>query len=287
MSPQFVTAIYTGLEGTRFNGNSGAIYDRYQKSLLSIAKGGYSIVCYTSQAHMEALTKVYAEYPNVRLVEFELADSPFHDSIEKIKDLDSKYTTEGSWRSRCVEIMWGKFLWMQENLESLNADDSIFWIDAGIFHGGLIAGKYRSNKSANEFDFDEITQKRNLFDDLVSYSGDKLLNIRSTWVNHGKDDFEEIFRHSPEYGVIGGIIGGKKKLLESYLEDMIQIMLDVLAANKLLKEEEIMYHINCSSPEKFTDFIFNSWYHEDWAEIYNKDRGDISVSDFFGVIRGN
>ena len=108
MKPQFVTAIYTGLEGTRFNGNAqGGIYDRYKQSLRSLAAGGYGIVCFTAAAHMDELTEYYKDYPNLTLVQFELSEYHSHAEIEAIKDLKPKYITEDSWRSRCVEIMWG------------------------------------------------------------------------------------------------------------------------------------------------------------------------------------
>ena len=104
MKPQFITAIYTDLEGTRFNGNTSAIYERYQESLLSIAKGGYNIVCYTAQAHYPELKEKYADYPNVKLIVQELSEHPYHERIEAIKDIEPRYTSETAWR-RCVEIM--------------------------------------------------------------------------------------------------------------------------------------------------------------------------------------
>lgn len=282
MRPKFVTAIYTDLEGTRFNGNPAAIYERYKLSLLSLAKGGYEIVCYTSDAHFEELSGIYAAYPNVRLIVQELSSNPFHADIEKIKDREEKYTTERSWSSRCVEIMWGKFFWLKENLTQLSDEDSLFWIDAGLFHGGLIPAKYKSKDSSHDFDFDVITQNRNLFSELENFSRGKIFNITSIWVNHGMDDYVQVFKERPEYGVIGGIFGGQKKLLIDYINEIIRYMNVVIESGMLLKEEELMYLANKKNPENYTKFLFDSWYHEDW-EIYNKD-SEISFSDIFEVI---
>lgn len=283
MRTQFVTAIYIGLENTIFNGNPVSLYDRYKKSLKSLADGGYSIVCYTSSNHLPELTKFFYGYNNITFVVEELEKNPFHNKINKIKELHPKYVTDRSWRSRCVEIMWGKFLWMGKHLPSIGQDDYIYWIDAGLFHGGLIPKKYKTANSKNEFDFDRITQKTNLFNKLNIYTKDRILNIRSTIVNHNPDDFERVFGYRPHYGVVGGIFGGKKKLLTEYVAGAVSAMSRVLDSGVLLKEEEIMFHLHNQTPKIFTDFIFNSWYHEDWEDIYDPVT-HISFADFFEVL---
>lgn len=281
--PQFVTAIYSGLEGTRLNGNTAAIYDRYIQSLKSLADGGYTITCYTSSRHNDELVNYFSSTPNLRVVVEELEANYYHEQIELVKDKDAKYTTEDAWRSRCVEIMWGKFIWMWKNISELDATDSIFWIDAGLFHGGLITNKFRSEDSKNFYDFDLLTQKRNLFEDLSKYAGDKVLNIKSKQVNHGSDDFQKVYGYRPEYGVIGGIFGGKRDTVLEYIANAFAHMQIVLDHDVLVKEEEIMYHLNQKHPEKFTDFTFNTWYHEDWEQMYRPGE-DVSFSDFFKVI---
>lgn len=285
MKPQFVTAIYTGLEGTRYNGNTAAIYDRYKLSLRSLADGGYSIVCYTASAHLEDLTKWFENHSNVTLVVEELSENYFHQQIEAIKDRKPKYTTENAWRSRCVEIMWGKFYWLWKNTTELEAGDSLYWIDAGIFHGGLITNKFRSPESKSFYDFDLINQKRNLFEDLNKHAGDKVLNILSQTVNHGSDDYVQVYPARPEYAVIGGIFGGKRDALLDYIGKATTHMQLVIDHDVLLKEEEIMYYLHQREPHLYTNFKFNSWYHDDWPiDLYNPDV-HVAFSDFFKVIR--
>lgn len=284
MKPQFITAIYTGLEGTRLNGNTAAIYDRYKHSLHSLAHGGYSIICYTSHRHIEELREFFEDTPNVNLIIEELESNYFHNEIEYIKDIHPKYITEDAWRSRCVEIMWGKFYWLWKHVSELEASDSLFWIDAGIFHGGLISNQYRSKNSKNFFDFDKITKERNLYNDLVNFSNNKIINIRSEMVNHGSDDFYTIFNERPQYGVVAGIFGGKRDVLLEYIAEMVNIMQLVIDHNLLIKEEEIMYLLNHRNPQKFADFFFRTWYNSDWNMIY-EDGIRTSFSDFFEVIR--
>lgn len=283
MAVQFVTALYVGLDGTRFNGNTMAIYERYKGSLKSIAMGGYSIVCYTSNAHIDELSVFFEDVPNLILKVEELTEFEHHQRIEQIKDIRPDYTEDASWRSRCVEIMWGKFYWVQRELSELSNSDYLFWIDAGLFHGGSIHDKFRSGDSIGVFDFDSITQKRNLFDDLVRHSGDKILNVSSDMVNHGFTDYMTVFLEKPRFGVAGGIFGGKKGLLSRYVTDIISEMPRVLQNNVLLKEEEIMYYIFHLNPENFTQFRFNTWYHAGWTHIYEIGKS-IGFSDFFDLI---
>lgn len=289
MKPQFVTAIYTGLEGTRYNGNAqGGIYERYKQSLRSLAAGGYAIVCYTAPETFDELSEYYKDFPNMRLESFDLSKMPIHKSVESIKDKKPKYYTEDSWRSRCVEIMWGKFYWISQHVSDLDENDSIFWIDAGIFHGGLISNTLRSEASTNFYDFDTITQHRNLHEDLVQFTKDlTILNIRSQQVNHGSDDYSEVFGNRPEYGICAGVFGGRKYDVIEYLRKFFDECHLTLDKEFLLKEEEIMYFLHQKEPKFYSTFAFNNWYHEDWGSpLYDASRGHVSFSDFFKVIRG-
>lgn len=285
---RFVTAIYTELEGTRFNGNSRGIYDRYKASVKSLADGGYDIACFTSEKHLDDLVEFFKDNTNVYLIPHELEEYPTHAHIEAVKDRHAKYTTIDAWRSRCVEIMWGKFNWLDQFIRCLRdeePDRCIFWIDAGLFHGGLISNTFRSETSKGFYDFDTITQHRNLYEDLKRYADGKIINIRSTIVNHGSDDYSDVYGSRPEYGIVGGIFGGPLGPLIEYVDDFTRQTYLVLQKDRLLKEEEIMYYLHSQNPEKFKTFEFNNWYHQDWPiELYNP-AVHVSFSDFFKVIR--
>lgn len=287
MDIKFVTAIYSKLHGTKFNGSADAIFERYRQSLRSIAKGGYEIICYTSDIHFEELTEFYKEYPNIKVVQESLTDFYFHDQINKIKELKPNYNTDTSWYTRCVEIMWGKFYWLLRHAGMLEENDHIFWIDAGIFHSGLIHGKWKSDKSDNFFDFDRITQERNLYEDLSNHAGDKILNIISKQVNHGSDDYISLLGTEfprPQYGIIGGIFGGRRDLILDYASKAIELMQKTIDANLLLKEEEIMHYLHFQNPEEFSTFTFGTWYHEDWDAAYRRGES-VSFSDYFTFLR--
>jgi hypothetical protein len=284
MSTKFVTALYINLNGTNYNGVRDAIYERYRQSLRSLAKGGYDIVCYTSQHKVEELREFFADYPNVEFVVYELNTFPYHEQIVNIKSVNPQYTSCPSWVSRCVEIMWGKFFWLKEAAKAANPDDHIFWIDSGIFHDGLIHIKWLAEKAMSPFDFGKITQDVDLHAQLSKHAGDKILNIKSEQVNHGCDDYLHVFGHElgrPQYGIIGGIFGGKASKVIEYADGMIVLMDKTIEAGKLLKEEELMHRYHTTSDNNsFSEFLFDTWYHEDWSADYRRG-GTISFSDYF------
>ena len=287
MKPQFITALYMGLNGTNFNGNPDSLYERYTSSLKSLAKGGYSIICYTSKREFPHLQTVFSDTPNLQFVVHELSDNEHHERINAIKSVNERYTQEASWNTRCVEIMWGKFYWLLANLPMLNLDDHLYWIDAGIFHGALISNNYRGENSTGFFDFYDITQKRNLFDDIKQYSEGKIVNIQSTMISHGSDDFEKVFGFRPEYGIIGGIFGGPKSELTEYINKMVSVMQKTLDAGVLLKEEELMFKVHNSAPDLYKVFTFDSWYHNEWPlDLFDPEK-DIPFADFFKVIKND
>lgn len=283
MSVKFVTAIYSKLFGTNFNGSADAIYERYRQSLRSIAKGGYEIVCYTSEDHFDDLTEFYKDYPNLTLVKESLTEFHFHEDVNRIKKLKPQYNTDTSWYTRCVEIMWGKMYWLSRNAETMDSNDHVFWIDAGLFHSGMFTDKWKTENSDNFFDFDVITQSTDLHANLAKHAGDKILNIISKQPNHGSDDYMEVVGHEfgrPQFGVIGGIFGGRRDQVIEYVADAIVLMQKTIDKDILLKEEEIMHFLYHSNPEKFSTFTFGTWYHEEWDPAYR--RGEtVSFSDYF------
>lgn len=287
MAIQLVTAIYSKIHGTNFNGSPDAIYERYRQSLRSMAKGGYNIVCYTSELHFDELTEFYSEFPNLTVVKEELTEFYYHNEINRIKALKSQYTKDTSWYTRCVEIMWGKMYWLMRHAALLTENDHIFWIDAGIFHSGMFTDKWKSEKSDNFFDFDRITQEHDLYAGLSKHAGEKILNIICKHPNHGSDDYMEVVGHDfgrPQYGVIGGIFGGRRDVVLEYTNGIIDMMPKALEKDILLKEEELMHYMHASDPDKFSIFTFGTWYHEEWDAAYR--RGEtVSFSDYFEFLR--
>jgi hypothetical protein len=298
--PKFITCNYTNLNGTRLNGrlNRDQVY---MYSLRGIAECGECIVNYTCPYNMEFVDPFLANHAitNVRNVDFDLTKSPYHARIEAIKTLKPFYYQDGSWANRCVEIMWGKFLWLEENLHQLADDDYLYWIDAGLSQGCTTPRRfctfhndkrYYKVDQPDEMELEYAHRHDRIYNDdfarrLEKYTGDKILLITCSMSQHGDPLGFEFYNHKKMYP-IGGLFGGQKKVLIPFINRFKELAERVLSHDLLVKEEQLMAVIYSEKPEWFKTFEFDVWYHEDWIPIapgvYNYSMR--SFSDFFDEV---
>src|SRR6185312_16041356 len=282
MKPKYVTCNYTNLYGTRMNGRLNRD-QYYMYSLRSIAEVGDLIINYTCPYNRNFVDPFLAQHDikNVVSIDYDLTKSPYHERIEWIKDEKPFFYTDTSWLNRCVEIMWGKFEWLEENFAQLGEDDYLFWIDCGLSQGAVIPRKfnpfhnnkkyYKQDGSDLELEYcfrhDKIFNKE-FTKRLESYTGDKILLICISHQQHG-DSFGFDFSNKLQLWPIGGLFGGKKKHMLPFICEFKRYA-DIILNNKLLvKEEQIMSVILNDHPEWFKIFSFSSWYHENW-EVYHE-----------------
>jgi hypothetical protein len=296
MKPKFVTCNYTNLNGTKFNGRLNRDFV-FLYSLTGIAQTGDPIVNYTCPYNMNFVDPFLAarNVTNVTSIDYDLATSPYHPLVDAIKDLKPMYYQVDSWRNRCVEIMWGKFLWLEDNFEKLDDDDYLFWIDAGLSHGGLIPRKFctfhndkRYYNPDNQEDmlleyahrhdkiFNPEFSKR-----LEAYAGDQILLICNQHTQHG-DPLGFHFINNQKQWPIGGLFGGKKKMMVPFIQKFKELSYRILATDLLVKEEQIMTVIYNDHPGWFKTYTFDTWYHDDWIVYGVFDPNTMrSFSNFF------
>lgn len=293
---KFVTANYTNLYNTKLNGRLNRDFG-YMYSLAGIAQCGDTIINYTCPYNIQFTESFFKQLniTNIINIDYDLTSSPYHERVDKIKDLHPRYDgssdqCDTSWKNRCVEIMFGKFLWLEENFNKLENDDYLFWIDAGLSHGGVIPRKfntfhknlnyYRQDKSDLLLEYahrhDTIFNK-DFTRKLEKYTGDKILLLGISHSQHG-DPLGFSFHNNFEQWPIGGLFGGQKKVMLPFINRFKEIAQQILDNNLLVKEEQIMTVIHSDTPEWFKTFTFQTWYHDDW-DVYNKNM--ISFSDFF------
>jgi hypothetical protein len=269
----FVTCIYLDLQDRVGNGSLTAMSKRYMESAQHLAERGNRIVVYTdaySLNRIKAESHLH-ELATVHIIERELNEMPFYEQSQQIISADKERFTASSWLSRNPMVMFGKFVFLEDAMNRYPNYESVFWIDAGLFHGGLFPNHMKGNSSKGDFDYPLITE--NLGNDLCVAVKDKLFFIRSTALNHGYIEYEAVFDSRPTYGVVAGIFGGNRDKLKSFVS---MCMFDVqfcISKNSLLKEEEIIFRqhklLSSAEPESVTTFTFDSWYHPDWTEIFN------------------
>lgn len=282
MKPKLITCNYTNLYGTKLNGRLNRD-DVYKFSLRGIAESGAQIVNYTCPYNLAITGPYFTEQKltNVTSIDYDLTTSPYYEREMAIKDIEPKYYQDTSWGNRCIEIMWGKFLWLEENFKNLNDDDYLFWIDAGLSHGGIIPKKYNTFEGKIEYGKPhkpeelllEYAHRHDLIfneqfiPSLEKYAGDKVFVICANHNQHGDALGFDFFNDLGLYP-IGGLFGGKKKVMLPVIQRFKELADIILESKRLVKEEQIMAVILVEHPEWFKTFKFETWYHPDW-NCYN------------------
>lgn len=283
-NPKIVTCNYTNLYSTRFNGRLNRDFI-YMYSLRGIAECGESIVDYTCQYNMDICTPYFQaqNITNITQIDYDLVQSPYHARIEAIKDINPKFYTETSWLNRCMEIMIGKFVWMEEQLANLEEDDYLWWLDAGISHGGIISRDfntfegnpaYYKQHKPDEMELEyahrhDVIFNKDFIPRLEKYAGEQILLITANHDQHG-DALGFTYTNHLRAWPIGGIFGGKKKMLIPFIQAMKEKFELVLNANLLCKEEQLMAVVLNEHPEWFKTFMFETWYHKNWSCFNSK-----------------
>lgn len=272
-STLFVTCIYLDLQQRVGNGSLTAMSKRYMESVQHLAERGNKVVVYTdaySLARIREESRI-AGLDTIEIVEKELSDMPYHaDSVSIIESNADRYKCS-SWLSRNPMVMFGKFYFLNQAMQLHPEYDSVFWIDAGLFHGGLFPNMLKGSGSIGDFDYPLISQ--DLGNKLATATNDKLFFVRSTTLNHGYIEYEEVFSDRPTYGVVAGIFGGDSTKLRSFVDKCLVDVQYCISKFALLKEEEIIYRqhklMSSEQPDALITFTFDSWYHPDWTEIFN------------------
>ncbi len=293
MKPKLITCNYTSLYGSRMNGrlNRDQIY---MYSLRGIAECGETIINYTCPYNQEFVNP-YMEaqgITNIISINYDLEkDHPWHTRIDAIKDIHPRYYTETSWLNRCCEIMTLKFLVLEEHFKNLEEFETLYWIDCGISHGGIISRKfntfegkkeyYRENKP-DEMQLEYAHRHDKIFNKdfiprLDKFADGKILCITANHNQHGDQMGFDYVNHLHQWP-IGGIFGGQKQAMLPFINRFKELYMKVMDANLLVKEEQIMAVILNEHPEWFSTYTFETWYHPDW-NVYNPKL--ISFSSFF------
>ena len=303
VKPKFVTCKFTGLHGTKLCGRLNREYV-YQYSLRGIAEVQDIIINYTSKYDMDIHGPYFEKegIKNIIDVEYDLTQSPYHARIDAIKDLHPEYHTNVGWTHRNTEIMWGKYLFMEEQLQKLDDDDYLFFTDCGLSHGGIIAQRFNPLSKDPAYFRDEKPEEmkqepshrndlifnKNFSKRLEKLAGDKIMVIASISDPHGDDlgfTYENHLRRWP----CAGLWGGKKKMLLPFIQEFKRLADKILTSERLVKEESIMAVILNEHEDWFNiAWAFSTWYHPDWNVnqngniVYNPEL--VSFCSFFDML---
>lgn len=263
MNNYIVTAIYDGLHGTSLGGRAsrGEHYRHSFKSISKITDAEYTI--YTNEYDpIKAFMVENVSNLKYDLKTYDLNNSDYSVKINNIKDVES---TKSS--SRCIELQYSKFTWIESLANLINEEDYIYWFDAGLSYSGLIPDKHLGNKGYHDYNYYSPLFNNQFFNNLISYTDESFFCIAKDNVNFfwdgGLPDKWYINGKDCSNHIIGGLFGGKSKIVKNVCS-LFRSLANNLLDNEhvLYSEENILTVLYYNHNDLFKTKTFDIWWHE-------------------------
>ncbi len=274
----FITSIYGKLWGTEFGGRPSR-ERHYRESLLNILNMEPThCVCFTSKDEYDGLCDYFYNKNNISkdLLEirvFDLQESKYFHEIRNKKDLEKMKRND-----RCFEIQYNKFFWYKL-IDDVNDYDRVYWIDAGLSHGGLFPTKFRlDNTPHGSYKISLFTPK--FMEKVNNKTNDKLLLLAKN--NTGKFFWSQTVpnKYYDEYNrskhIIGGMFGGTPNMYNDFINMFDELLNNLLENEKeLYMEEQIISCLYANHIEKFITEDFDDW--------YQRKKEDVGIKYFYKI----
>jgi hypothetical protein len=269
MKTLLLTSIYTKLWGTDLGGRTSRDH-HYKWSLLNILNTKPTkVVCFTSEEELPELEAWFYHVQKVdkELLEFRVYDlynCEHYDLIQRNKDVEFVKSHD-----RCHEIQYMKFFW-SKLIEDRHDYDRMYWIDAGLSHGGLFPEEYMmGDQWERHFLISLFTPE--LLSKWNDASKDKVVMFsknndgRYFWSQTLPQSYYNEFDRSRH--IIGGMFGGTPQAYDNLTTRFEELLLTLLdKENELYHEELILSCMAVNTPEEYNLLKFDDWYARDeWA----------------------
>ena len=263
MKALFITSIYSKLHGTDLGGRSSREH-HYKWSLLNILNMKPSkIVCFTSKEEIDNLKSWFYNDHHVdpEVLEFRVFDlykSRHYNKIQANKNVEHVKKTD-----RCHEIQYNKFYWAKL-IKDRHDYDRVFWVDAGLSHGGLFPEEYQlGNKWESHFAI--VMFRKKILQQWCDQSKDNILMMAKSnignyyWSQTVPDHFYK--EYNTDKHIIGGMFGGTPKQYDELVDTFNKYLLKVLkGSDELYHEEKIMSCMYADDKDKYNTIEFDDWY---------------------------
>lgn len=272
----YVTCIYDDLFGTEFGGRPDPVWRRYYYGLESATKMLAPIVIFTWSYNVKKVQKHFREClgeeqfnAQIKIVPFNLKDSPLYELIKSIKTYEQGYKND-----RSYDLAMAKFLFLKHGIERNYFDSKyIFWLDSGLSHCNLFPNKFLQNTNMDKQYSDCTLFTPAIPRETIKRCQEKLLLFQCNSVGHWLPPEltnEETRNSSNLWYIIGGYFGGKKELLSPFCDIILTDFQNYIKNHNLLllEEQVITMHVSYNR-DKYAYEIFDEWVHEnsgDWAQ---------------------
>lgn len=293
----FVTCIYNNLSRTKFGGRNHR-NERYLSSIKILSNMDVPIICYTSSSDYDEVSGFLNNnnITNVTLKIKELSDIVYHTKIQTIKSESPEQYSDLFWSERCVELMFGKLIMINEIIDEYPNAENVYWIDAGLSHNDVIASpKYCSNtdmKANRRYRALSLFNPR-LVKKINEYLDGNILLMEATLPHN--NPIPQKYNKNPyinHHGAVGGLFGGNSQKMKLVCKSFFEKVDAILNDNLLYGEENILFAVYVDNPQLFKTFQFETWYHEGWGAEWNNGHDwfmpeKINFSNFFDVVLEN
>lgn len=254
----FVTCIYSNLYGTKFGGRPGRD-THYKQSLVSLSQmKDCNFIVYTSKEEYSNL-KDFLSFDERFTVKIEdLENFRYHKEFLLKKDSNTEL-------DRCFEIEYFKLKWLKDGIENSNAN-YIFWIDAGLSYSGLIPDRYLLNSNGIEKYYQSFLFNDKFLNNIIKLTDSKLFcilkeNSKHHWSRTLPERYYNVYNSS--YHMIAGLFGGKSENVKWLCDEFEKLTNIVVETEEILfHEEQLLTCIYHNNLEKFIEFKFDIWWHE-------------------------
>lgn len=299
MKTKLVTSYYPFHNGEPYWGQLNR--DRWYKYSLATISNMGEIVCYTDPGDngYNQLVELKEKHnlKNLTIKVYDIKDNPYQDRVYKIRTSKAdRYNNPESigFYTRPTVIYWMKFIFLTMEYEP---NTQLYWIDSGLSHSGLFpsfANKYSVEPEfatfygdaymANEhkvYHYDKAFTP-DVLDKINNYAEDKIINLNRSMSDDNPAEFNTFLGVNVEYNnmfPVGGFFGGHSDLLLQYVVKSKETIEQILSVDEVCSDQVIMAYVNATNKDWFKNWQFDTFYHEDWSNIFQP--GQISFSHFF------
>lgn len=261
---QVVTSIYFGQEEfPYYTWPWRARLERYLYSLIQLTKMEVPVICYVND-YTEPLVKEL-ELKNLTIINKHLKDFEYSDSLKQIKSKhkEEKDYLQSNLRKMYHEVDYGKINIIKDHYLD---KEYTYWFDSGLSFWSLWPNKYNDNTidgmshTKTNYQFDKVFNKE-LITNINKFIGDKLICLGN---RGGANRLAfDTFNTTVNFNMIGGIIGGNKKHIPTFLSEFNSLTTEMFNKNTIINKEIILSVLATRRPELFKTWLFDTWYHED------------------------
>jgi hypothetical protein len=277
MKDTIVTAVYHYSSESRMGGRNYT-FEYYENPFRNLLSLNTNIVVFSHNDEINKIKSFFERnnFIDYRIVEYDLNDCIVSDKIYDVKEKKNIINKDGFiqggiyYNDRNTHLCLSKIEFVNiaiSNNYFSNSTDNYYWIDAGLFHTGIIPASFGGAERCL-VPKDELfwpMNKNNLCKpDLIHTLRERNNNEKLLFIGHASNPipkwWDKISTCAKQIHIVGGIFGGDKNEILKIHPMFNDLMKQILASDELTLEEDILSII--ISQNKYGYLKFDTWCHD-------------------------